>query len=202
VLREPSATPRKQPKQERAKVTVEAILIATTRILTEEGYSQLNTNRVAELAGVGIGSLYQYFPNKEALIFALAENHADEMVELVRDHLEKSENRSTLEVLSQLVKASLAVHAINPSLHRVLDQIPRSEEMRQSAEAKMGSMLLSFLKQRCDRIQAENLELTVFIICRTVEALTHEAVVHHPELLDNGQLEQEIISLFSFYLNI
>ncbi len=53
----PSATPRKQPKQERSQATVEAILSATTHILTENGYDQLTTNRVAEQAGVSIGSL-------------------------------------------------------------------------------------------------------------------------------------------------
>ncbi len=66
MLQKPSATPRKLPKQERSQATVEAILTATTHILTEEGYNKLTTNRVAELAGVSIGSLYQYFPNKEA----------------------------------------------------------------------------------------------------------------------------------------
>ena len=69
----PSAGPRKQPKQERSQATVEAILTATAHILTEDGYDRLTTNRVAERAGVSIGSLYQYFPHKDALIFALAD---------------------------------------------------------------------------------------------------------------------------------
>jgi AcrR family transcriptional regulator len=65
----PSVNPRKQPKQDRSQATVQAILTATTHILTEDGYDQLTTNRVAERAGVSIGSLYQYFPNKEASLW-------------------------------------------------------------------------------------------------------------------------------------
>jgi AcrR family transcriptional regulator len=201
MLRKPSATPRKQPKQERSQATVEAILTATTHILTKEGYDQFNTNRVAELAGVSIGSLYQYFPNKEALLFALAEDHANEMVQLVQCHLEDLNDTSIPRVISQLVTAALAAHAVNPDLHRVLnEQIPRSEQMRKFAEAKMERMLRSFLEKRCDLIEPKNLDLTVFIVGRTIEALTHGAVLDRPELLNNEQLEQEITILLSSYL--
>jgi AcrR family transcriptional regulator len=200
MLRKPSATPRKLPKQERSQATVEAILTATTHILTKEGYDQFNTNRVAELAGVSIGSLYQYFPNKEALLFALAEDHANEMVQLVQCQLEDL-NDTIPRVISQLVTAALAAHAVNPDLHRVLnEQIPRSEQMRQLAEAKMERMLRSFLEKGCDLIEPKNLDLTVFIVGRTIEALTHGAVLDRPELLNNEQLEQEITMLLSSYL--
>jgi len=65
------------PQQDRSKVTVDAILTATARILTQEGYDRATTNRIAELAGVSIGSLYQYFPSKEALVTSLAEQHVN-----------------------------------------------------------------------------------------------------------------------------
>lgn len=63
--------PRKLPKQERSRVTVEAILDATALVLVREGYDRASTKRVAGVAGVSIGSLYQYFPNKESLVAAL-----------------------------------------------------------------------------------------------------------------------------------
>jgi len=65
MSRKPRTTPRKLPQQDRSKVTVEAILTAAAHILTEHGYDNTSTNRIAERAGVSIGSLYQYFPNKE-----------------------------------------------------------------------------------------------------------------------------------------
>lgn len=205
----PSANPRKRPKQERSQATVEAILTATAHILTENGYDQLTTNRVAERAGVSIGSLYQYFPNKEALIFALAEHHANEMMQLAQHHLKGvgggeaslQKNRTMPEVLRQIVKAAIAAHAVNPKLHRVLhEQIPRSEVMRRSDEAKMENMLRSFLAQHSDQLQPKNLELTVFMIERTIRALIHGAMCDRPELLKTGEFEQELMAMLSAYL--
>lgn len=197
----PLATPRKLPKQGRSQATVEAILTATTHILTEGGYDQLTTNRVAELAGVSIGSLYQYFPNKEALIFALAEHHANEMKQLAEHHLSGLEGSSIIDVLRQIVKAVLAAHAVNPKLHRVLnEQMPRSEVMRQLDDANMETMLRLFLVQRRDQLQPENLDLTVFIVGRTIKALLYGAIIDRPELLNSGELEQEIMTMLSAYL--
>ncbi len=197
----PLATPRKLQNQERSQATFKAILMATTRILTESGYDQFTTNRVAELAGVSVGSLYQYFPNKEALIIALGEHHANEMAQLAQHHLEGLGDSSIIDVLRQIVKAALAAHAVNPKLHRVLhEQIPRSEVMRQLDDAKMEKMLRSFLTQRCDQLQPKNLDLTVFIIGRTIKALIHGAIIDRPELLNNGELEQEIMTMLSSYL--
>jgi AcrR family transcriptional regulator len=196
-----AATPRKLPRQERAQATVEAILTATTHILTESGYDQFTTNRVAERAGVSIGSLYQYFPNKDALIFALATHHADAMVQLVQHHLTGLDDRPIAEVIQRIVKAALAAHAVNPQLHRVLnEQVPRSETMRQAAEAQMAGMLRSFLERHQAQLKPDNLDLTVFIIGRTIESLTHHAVLDHPELLHDGKLEREITTLLLTYL--
>jgi AcrR family transcriptional regulator len=198
---QPSATPRKRPKQSRSLATVEAILTATTHILTEDGYDQLTTNRVAERAGVSIGSLYQYFPNKDALIFALAEYHANEMAKLAQHHLAGSHDRTVLDVLRQIVKAAIAAHAVNPKLHRVLhEQIPNSEVIRHLDQAKTEHQLRSFLEHYANQLQPQNLELTVFIVERTVRALIHGAMVDAPELLKTGELEQAIMVMLSAYL--
>src|SRR6516165_1973024 len=84
TTRRPRTTPRKKPRQERSQVTVEAILDATARVLCTIGYDRASTNRVALAAGVSVGSLYQYFPSKEALVAALVERHVEEMLRLVR----------------------------------------------------------------------------------------------------------------------
>ncbi len=198
---QPSATPRKRPKQERSRLTVEAILIATTHILTEEGYDHLTTNRVAERAGVSIGSLYQYFPNKESLIFALAEHHANEMAQLAQHHLQGASDHSIPEVIGQIIEAALAAHAVNPKLHRILhEQVPHSEVMRRLDETKIENMLRSFLAQRCDQLQPQNLDLTVFMIERTIRSLIHGAMNEHPKFLKTGELQQGIVGMLSAYL--
>ena len=78
-----SAEPRKPPSQARAKATVDAILDATARILAEDGFEAVNTNRVAEVAGVSVGSLYQYFPNKASLVGAVAVRHTEAMAAVI-----------------------------------------------------------------------------------------------------------------------
>lgn len=192
-------TPRKLPQQDRSKVTVEAILIATARILTKFGYEKANTNRIAELAGVSIGSLYQYFPNKEALITALAEQHVNTMMEIIESKLKDLSEAPIEVILHELVKACIAAHAVDPMLHKVLnEQVPRINNT--NLEQQVTALLRNYLEKKCDQIQPQNLDLTVFILVRTVEALTHAAVIEHPELLSNGQLEQEITNLLSSYL--
>lgn len=200
-MTKPLQKPRKLPKQERSQATVSAILIATTRILTEEGYDKFNTNRVAELAGVSVGSLYQYFPNKESLLYALGEHHANEMAQLAQQHLEGLGDRSILEVLQQIIKAVLAAYAVNPKLYRILhQQVPRSEEMRKLDDARLEQMLYSFLALHRDQLRPKNLDITVFIISHTIKALLYDAIADRPNLLKNGELEQEIMSMLSSYL--
>ncbi len=192
-------SPRKLPQQERSKVTVDAILTAAAHILTENGYDNASTNRIAERAGVSIGSLYQYFPNKEAIMTALRERHVNEMTEIVESALNKSANHPIEVALHELVKACVAAHAIDPTLHQVLnEQVPRLNHS--SAEAQIITLLREFLEQRRDQIQLQNLELTVFILERTIESLTHAAVIEHPEFLKQEELEEEITKLLLSYL--
>ena len=200
-MTKPLQKPRKLPKQERSQATVSAILIATTRILTEEGYDKFNTNRVAELAGVSVGSLYQYFPNKESLLYALGEHHANEMAQLAQHHLEDLGDRSILEVLQQIIKAVLAAYAVNPKLYRILhQQVPRSEEMQKLDDARIEQMLHAFLALHRDQLRPKNLDMTVFIISRTIKALLYDAIADRPNLLKNGELEQELMRMLSSYL--
>ena len=113
--RKPSTEPRKRPQQERSRIAVEAILEATTRILTEEGYEKANTNRIAERAGVSIGSLYQYFPNKESLMNALMVKHSDEIIELVESKLISFYDSPVEIVIPEIVKAVLPLMRSIPS---------------------------------------------------------------------------------------
>lgn len=86
--------PRKTPRQARAGVTVDAILQATIQVLLAEGAARLTTTRVAERAGVSVGTLYQYFPHKQALLYALL--------------------RRQLELVAGAVEAAARIHAGQP----------------------------------------------------------------------------------------
>jgi AcrR family transcriptional regulator len=207
----PLTEPRKFPRQERSKIAVEAILEATTRILTEEGYDKANTNRIAERAGVSIGSLYQYFPNKESLITALMVKHSNEMVALVESKLTDFYD-STLETgISEIVKAVIAAHAIDPRLHQVLnEEIPESERSQQmhKAEERIVKLLQAYLSQWSNSsnqrlsecVHPKNIDMTVFILSRTVESLCHSAVIEHPDFVRDSRFVQEVTDLLLFYL--
>jgi len=87
MVRRIRTTPRKEPAQERSRVTYDAIVAATARVLVKDGYDALTTNRVAREAGVSVGSLYQYFPGKEALVAAVMEQHAARMQAHIEERL-------------------------------------------------------------------------------------------------------------------
>jgi AcrR family transcriptional regulator len=201
--RKRSAVPRKLPQQDRSRMTVEAILEATTHILTEEGYDKANTNRIAERAGISIGSLYQYFPNKESLMAALLEQHSNEIAELVESKLKNLFDAPIENAIPELVKAVIAAHAINPRLHQVLsEEIPRSGRLQQmqKAEERIAELLRLYLMRHSDRIHRQNLEMTVFILGRTVESLCHSAMIEHPSFMSSSQFEQEVSNLLLLYL--
>lgn len=112
--------PRKLPRQERAKATVEAIISAAAQVLVEQGYEGATTARVADRAGVSVGSLYQYFPNKEALVADLITRHADEIVDIMRRALEDPSHRTLDDGLRAMVEACAAAHRLDPALHKIL----------------------------------------------------------------------------------
>ncbi|WP_026736242.1 TetR/AcrR family transcriptional regulator [Fischerella sp. PCC 9605] len=201
--RKRSIIPRKLPQQDRSRMTVEAILEATTHILTEEGYDKANTNRIAERAGISIGSLYQYFPNKESLMAALMEQHSNEIAALVESKLQNLFDVPPEVAIPELIRAVIAAHTINPCLHQVLnEEIPRSERPQhmQKADERITELLRAYLTRWRDRIYPKNLDMTVFILSRTVESLCHSAVIEHPSFVSNSQFEQEVSNLLLLYL--
>src|SRR5215470_16463733 len=85
----PSLTPRKSPRQDRSIATVDAIFEATIQVLLSDGVSRLNTTRVAHRAGVSVGTLYQYFPNKQALLFAVLDRHLATLADAIEKACEE-----------------------------------------------------------------------------------------------------------------
>lgn len=118
MVRQPLLDPRKRPRQARSAATVDAILEAAARILETRGPDGYTTNAVAELAGVSIGSLYQYFPNKEALVGALIQRETAVLMEDAAVALTAETGR---EALTGLIRAAVAHQLRRPVLARILD---------------------------------------------------------------------------------
>nr|MDT0666011.1 helix-turn-helix domain-containing protein [Micromonospora sp. DSM 115978] len=114
------ADARKRPVQERSRRTVEAILDAAAQLLATNGYQATTTNHVAERAGVSIGSLYQYFPNKDALLVALEDRHLDEVEAALRE-LSRQWRQTDPEPTGFATSFVRTLVAVNSSdLHRVI----------------------------------------------------------------------------------
>src|SRR5271154_532489 len=108
-------TPRKLPTQQRSEATVEAILQAAAQVFERHGYAAGTTNRIAERAGVSIGSLYQYFPNKDAVLVALTERHIEAGAAVVAPLLARLEASTPLDdALRGLTAAMVALHRQRP----------------------------------------------------------------------------------------
>jgi AcrR family transcriptional regulator len=112
---------RKSPGQARSKETVNVILEASARILESEGLRGFNTNSVAAKAGVSVGSLYQYFPNKDAILLALIERFEDATQEAILQALQSGKGRPLKPSLKLFVRALVATHYRRPRLNRILE---------------------------------------------------------------------------------
>jgi AcrR family transcriptional regulator len=195
--------PRKQAQQARSLALVEDLMRATTRLLIRDGYDALTTNRVAELAGVSIGSLYQYFPNKEALVAALLERHVKQTMRVLNGEFALLFALPVEQAAPRLVRAMIEMHRVDPALHRVLaEQLPRSGRQQGMQAGMLESIALTrlYLSQHQSEIAPRDLELAAFIVVNTVEALTHAAVIDRPELLARPELVDEISACVVRYL--
>lgn len=203
MARRTLTSPRKTASQDRAKATVDALLAATARILVKEGYDRASTNKIAIAAGVSIGSLYQYFPSKEALVAAVIERHSGEMMEEIRASLLRVAGLPLDEAVRELVRVMIDAHRIEPKLHRVLvEQIPRVgslEKIEQINEAGMA-LVRAYLEAHKSEIAVEDLDMAAFVATTAVEALTHVAVLQRPDLLERPSFAGEVSRLVIRYL--
>ena len=116
-----AASPRKRPTQERSRETVRAILEAAARIFEQVGVDAATTDRIAERAGISVGSLYQYFPNKDAILVALAHCHLLETAGALAPGLAALDaNPGLEEALLPLVHAVVKLHSVRSRLHALL----------------------------------------------------------------------------------
>ncbi len=178
--------PRKTAAQQRSRATVDALVEATARILVREGYDRASTNRIAQVAGVSIGSLYQYFPGKDALVAAVIERHQQQLARLVRNEFAQALDQPMATAIHRLVAIAVKAHRIDPRLHRVLaEQIPRMGKLEELETFSRDNFALfrAYLERHRDELRVDDLDLAAFICVTTIEALTHNAVLHHGRAL-------------------
>jgi AcrR family transcriptional regulator len=174
MTRKASTTPRKMATQQRSRITVDALLEATARVLVKDGYDTASTNRIAATAGVSIGSLYQYFPSKEALVAATIDRHIDDMMSVVRAAMAEVMEEPVATAVRRLVAVMIDAHRVNPKLHRVLhEQTPRTGRLEnvEALDQEAYAMVRTYLEAHRHEVAVTNLDMAAFICVKTVETL-------------------------------
>lgn len=158
---------------------MDAILDATAHILVRDGYDGLSTNRIAERAGVSIGSLYQYFPNKEALVGELVDRHSGMLFQMIFDAFAAMADADPRELAAAMVRAMIATKRKSPKLAKVLrEQIPRTGRLSRYEEdlARIVELTAAFLARHERELRPADPRMAAFIAVHMVDALTHAAV--------------------------
>jgi AcrR family transcriptional regulator len=137
-----SLEPRKTPVQARSTVTVEAIAEATIQVLLSHGVDRLTTTRVAERAGVSVGTLYQYYPNKDALLFAVLEDHLDKVASTLIRSCEESHGLP----LDAMVK-----HVVEKFVDAKMERVDVSMALYRIAAALGGAKIVKSVGDRSNR---------------------------------------------------
>jgi AcrR family transcriptional regulator len=199
----PPLLPRKSPRQARAQVTRGAIVEAAAHIIADGGLVAFNTNAVAERAGVSIGSLYQYFPNKDALMVALIERSQREQLERVKAAAESTGEADLVTTIRLLVRAAQQHHRENSLLASAIDheeaRLPIAD-MLDGYLAQGGEALRSLLLEKLGPGSALDLERAVRTLPALARAVGDAWANLSPPQLDVA--EEEAVRAVLGYLQI
>jgi len=199
----PQLSPRKAPRQSRSQATVKAILDATAHILVERGFAAASTNAVAERAGVSIGSLYQYFPNKDALVSALRARHGEQMKAVIQRALTKAMDATLVDALAVLIEATVEAHRVDADLHRVLEEQLDSMEadsLHDEYVDVMEDRIVALLARHRGEITPPDLRLAAFMLLQAAHGLVHAVVRQRPKGISLKHATQEIVNMMAGYL--
>jgi AcrR family transcriptional regulator len=201
--RVPSRSSRRRPQQRRARQTVDAILDAVVRILKREGVGAITTNRIAEVAGVSIGSIYQYFPDKHAIFAALHRRHIEEIDRVVESTLVKHAASSLEGLVRAMVTAMVDIHVSDPELyHLLLAQVPHRADGTQDFAVRLhGAFLLAISAKAGELRKRRNLDTVVFVVTQMIEALSHGAALRRPPGLSLAEAKEEMVRAVMAYLH-
>jgi AcrR family transcriptional regulator len=193
---------RRKPRQERALDTVEIILEATARILQKQGPAALNTNYIAERAGISVGTLYQYFSNKEAILVAMARREIATDEAAVIKALSEAAEGSDIDPVRLAMRALITAFGKQRVARRVAFEALFSEGMGNEL-AKSVQKVAQMAGERSDRLlPAQTRPVTptnLFIITRAISGIMRAASQEESPLLGTPEFEDELVHLVQAY---
>jgi AcrR family transcriptional regulator len=190
---------RKEPRQARSRATVEAIVEAGARVLARHGWNGFTTNETARIAGVSIGSLYQYFPNNLALVEAIRRRHFDDVLTVMR--AATGGKTTPMRRIETLVRGMINVHGAHPALHRVLlEEAPYgggSNTAHEQFEAEYRSSYEALVRLHQPGGTGEVGE-AARVLSAAIEGVVHDAA--RRGALHSPTLNEELIALVQAFL--
>jgi AcrR family transcriptional regulator len=197
-------SPRKTPTQARAQSTVNAILEATIQVLEREGPAGATTTRIAEVAGVSVGTLYQYFSHRDAILDALQEREFDRALALLQDVLSVGNlAKSPRETVEAAVHGMEKLYVAYPGVHRVLAMEglrTNKADRLQTFDLRVISLIRHFISATGTPIRRKNVDAAAFVAFQCVRATMLASLLENPAGLDDKALVDELVDLVLRYL--
>ncbi len=200
--------PRRRPSQARAQTTVDVLLEATARILVRRGWAGATTNHIAATAGVSIGTLYEYFPSKDAMVLALVERHLERAEATLGATIAAHASSGSIPALEPLVRTlvdmMIRLHADAPRLHRVLfEEVPHPPVVRRRVRAleDRSAAALAALLPRMPDVAVDRPDVAARLVVDMLESLTHRWITDAAGApLPAASLADELVRMVVSYL--
>lgn len=181
---------------------MEAILDAAVKILKREGTSSITTNRIAQVAGVSIGSVYQYFPDKHAIFAALHERHIEQVERMIRERIYRCAGESLECLVGSLVDGMIDTHNMDPELSNLLQsEVPHRAEGTRDFSLRLHGCFRDALASHAKYIGGNlSADLRAFFLATMVDALGHATVLRRPNGISLHRAKTEMQRALLAYL--
>jgi AcrR family transcriptional regulator len=196
-------SPRNRPQQSRSRVTVGSILDAAIRIFEQQGTEAATTSRIAEVAGVSVGTLYQYFQNRDAILDALQDREFERATAMMQRVLSGGALASDREVARSVVEGLLGLYRAAPALHRalVLEGLRVTPAERVLAfDLRVIGMIKTFMLRDPSRVRPQRVDAAAFVVYQAVRASMLAYLLESPAGVDDDALLDEVTELILGYL--
>jgi AcrR family transcriptional regulator len=195
---------RNQPHQARSRATVEVILDATVRIFEGKGADAATTSHIAEVAGVSVGTLYQYFGNRDAILDALQDREFERAGAMMQRLLANPDGASDRAIARSVVEGLFGLYRAAPALHRVLavEGLRVTPASRvQAFDARIVGAIKTFLVHAKPRIRRGDLDAASFVVYQSVRAAMLAYLIEEPPGVSQAALVDELTDLVVRYLS-
>ncbi|NOT88882.1 MAG: TetR/AcrR family transcriptional regulator [Lysobacter sp.] len=191
---------RRRPTQARSQGTVDAIYEATLQIIEREGAERITTNRISEVSGFSIGTLYQYFHDRDSLLMAMGIAHRDRLIERLKTTLAASPDQASREAISRLVAVMVADARSNRKMLRAVVRAVTRKEMAARMLDAMRVLDRYIGRSLAESAGGDGLALSPacqFVLSRSLTCVLWSAVMEDSDLLDSQELEDQLRNMLA-----